>query len=500
MYFFKPFLISFFYLTILLIVIFLNSTLYSQTINYRYSVYKGNPLHNSFSEYNTTTGNSFLKDSIDFKYKPWESRSHFWIAVAELAVVEFIPWAMAKWGTKWDNPEENWANVSIESWWNNIKSGWGYDGDAFLTNYFAHPYHGNLYYNVGRTNGFDFWESCAWSFSGSLLWEHFGEVTQPSINDWINTSLNGINLGEMLYRLSCMVTDNTKTGSERFWSEIGGTLLSPVRGFNRLITGETSKIFPNPEESSPKKLVVTADAGIRKLDKDGNVNTKESVEDGLFSFELIYGNIFIGRIKKPFTAFDVAMSLSSNSPNLTSLQSFGRLYGWNLKRKTGNHQLFILTLNYNYTNNPGFVYGGTSVVPQYTARFGIAKKTRLIFNIGLDLIAMGATPNDYYIDPEGRNYDFGPGVGVNFTFAFTINRRNIFRITHTSKLLWTQSEPAESMHQLHFLWCEIEIPVRSYFAVGLGLGAYWRNSYYENFEDIKNRNSMARIYFKTVLD
>jgi hypothetical protein len=277
-------------------------------------------------------------------------------------------------------------------------------------------------------------------------------------------------------------------------------LLSPVRGFNRLITGETSKVFPNPEEGSPKKIVITADAGIRNLDKDGNVNTKETVQDGLFSFELIYGNIFIGEVEKPFTAFDVAMSLSSNSPNLTSLQSFGRLYGWNLKKKTGNRQLFIFTLNYNYTNNPGFVYGGTSVVPQYTVRLGIAKKTRLEFNVGLDLIAMGATPNDYYVDPEGRNYDFGPGVGANFTFAFTINRRNIFRISHTSKLIWTQSEPAESKHQLHFLWCEVEIPIKSYFAVGLGFGAYWRNSYYENFEDIKNRNSMARVYFKTVLD
>ena len=500
MYFFKPFLKPNYYFTILLIVLFTNITLHSQSKAYRYSFLKSNLLPNQISEYNTTAGYSFLRDSIDFKYKSWESKSHFWVAAAELAIVQFIPWAMAKWGRKWDDPEDNWANVSPETWWDNIKYGWEYDGDAFLTNYFAHPYHGNLYYNVGRTNGYDFWESSVWSLGGSLFWEYFGETFRPSINDWINTSLNGINLGEMLYRLSCMVTDNTKTGSERFWSEIGGTLLNPVRGFNRLITGETGKVFPNPEESSPQKLVVTADAGIRKLDKDGNVNTKETVEDGLFSFELIYGNIFIGKIRKPFTAFDVAMSLSSNSPNLTSLQSFGRLYGWNLKKKTGNHQLFILTLNYNYTNNPGFVYGGTSIVPQYTARFGIAKKTRLIFNIGLDLIAMGATPNDYYIDPEGRNYDFGPGIGVNFTFAFTKNRRNIFRISHTSKLLWTQSEPAESEHHLHFLWLEVEIPVKSYFGIGLGFGAYWRNSYYENFEDIKNRNSMARVYFKTVLD
>lgn len=500
MYFFRSFYKSLFYLAVLVLVLLTNITLYSQSKTYRSSDYRSSLFINNFSGYKTNAGYSLSRDSIDFKYKPWESKSHFWIAAAELAVVQFIPWAMAKWGRKWDDPNDNWANVSPETWWDNIKYGWEYDGDAFLTNYFAHPYHGNLYYNVGRTNGYDFWESSVWSLGGSLFWEYFGETFRPSINDWINTSLNGINLGEMLFRLSSMVTDNTKTGSERFWLEVGGTLLNPVRGFNRLVTGETSKVFSNPEESSPQKLVVTADAGIRKLDRDGNVNTTETIEDGLFSFELIYGNIFIGKMKKPFTAFDVAMSLSSNSPNLTSLQSFGRLYGWNLKKKTGNRQLFILTLNYNYTNNPGFVYGGTSIVPQYTVRLGIAKKTRLIFNVGLDLIAMGATPNDYYIDPEGRNYDFGPGVGANFTFAFTLNKRNIVKITHTSKLLWTQSEPSESMHQLHFLWFEVEIPIKSYFAVGLGFGAYWRNSYYENFEDIKNRNSMARIYFKTVLD
>jgi hypothetical protein len=79
------------------------------------------------------------------------SSRRFWIAAGELAIVQFIPFALAKWGRTWENPADNWANVSTETWWRNISYGWEYDGDAFLTNYFAHPYHGNLYFNVGRT-------------------------------------------------------------------------------------------------------------------------------------------------------------------------------------------------------------------------------------------------------------------------------------------------------------------------------------------------------------
>jgi hypothetical protein len=93
-------------------------------------------------------------DSIDYNYVTWESERRFWIAAGELAIVQFIPFALAKWGRKWEDPADNWANVSTETWWRNISYGWEYDGDAFLTNYFAHPYHGNLYFNVGRTNGY----------------------------------------------------------------------------------------------------------------------------------------------------------------------------------------------------------------------------------------------------------------------------------------------------------------------------------------------------------
>jgi hypothetical protein len=472
------------------------------------SLYSHQTLQNNltgFKLYNNGLNNfsklPHLKDSIDYDYVPWEAERHFLIAVGELAIVQFIPFAMAKWGRTWDNPEDNWANVSSETWWRNISYGWEYDGDAFLTNYFAHPYHGNLYFNVGRTNGYNFWESSAWAATGSLLWEYFGETFRPSINDWINTTVNGITLGEVLYRLSNMLTDNTATGTNRVLREIGGALLNPLRGFNRLITGETGKLFPNPEDRKPKEYLVTVNAGIRSLDKEvgGGDYFEEHIEEGLFVFDMFYGNLLKENIRQPFSTFQISLALSSGSPSLTRLQSNGNLFGYYLMNRKYTQHIFQTTLDYNYFNNPGFIYGGTSVAPRLISRFLIGGSTIIITNVGIDLIAMGATPNDYFTDPEGRNYDFGPGVGVILHGAISNYIWDIIDVAYTSKWLFTQSEPGGSSHHIHLLMINGQLPIRKYFAIGIGVGAYWRNSYYNDFDDVFIKNPVFRIFFKTAL-
>jgi hypothetical protein len=442
-----------------------------------------------------------LTDSLDVGYETWESKRQFWIAAAELAMVQFIPWALAKWSRPWDNPEDNWANVNSETWWRNISYGWEYDGDAFETNYFAHPYHGNLYFNVGRTNGYNFWESSGWAATGSLLWEYFGETFRPAINDWVNTTLNGITLGEVLYRLSAMLTDNTATGSNRVMREIGGALLNPLRGFNRLISGETGRIFPNPEDRKPKDYLVTVDAGIRSLDKtgEGNVFTEERIQEGLFVFDMYYGNLQRENFKKPFSTFQLSLALSSGAPSLTRLLAYGNLVGWYLANSKRTQHLFLTTLNYSYFNNPGFVYGGTSVVTGLKSFFQLGESTRIITNVGIDLIAMGATPNDYFTDPEGRNYDFGPGVGFILNASIQNYIWDLIKVEYTSKWLYTQSEPAGSRHHIHLLLISGQLPIRKYFAIGIGVGSYWRESYYENFDDVSRVNPVFRLFFKTAL-
>jgi hypothetical protein len=104
-----------------------------------------------------------------------------------------------------------------------------------------------------------------------------------------------------------MVTDNTATGSDRVWSEIFGTLINPVRGFNRAISGEMGQNFPNPEWSRPEDFLISFDAGTRTIDKDGDKSYTDKEVEGLFSFHLFYGNRY--KARKPFDYFNLTLRL-----------------------------------------------------------------------------------------------------------------------------------------------------------------------------------------------
>ncbi|MFC2094168.1 DUF3943 domain-containing protein [Bacteroidota bacterium] len=448
-----------------------------------------------------------MQSSFDDDYVPHEATKHFWLAVGELAIVEFIPWAFAKWVRTWENPEDNWANVTPDTWWDNISHGWEYDGDAFLTNYFAHPYHGSLYFNAGRSNGYSFWESTIWAATGSGLWEYFGETFRPAFNDWVNTTVNGITLGEIMHRLSVVVTDNTATGSRRVWLEIGGALINPVRGFNRLLTGETARVYPNPDDRKPDDFVFKFDVGVRRIDEKGSGDefATKGQQEGILEIDFYYGNIMKDDLMNPFSSFMLATAIGTRGSALTKIQARGNLFGWELRNKKNIQHRFVSTLNYNYWSNPGFVYGGTSTVQQIISRFAIGEKTNIVTNVGGEFILMGATPTDYFEDVEGRNYDFGPGAGLNLSGAIRSGVWDIVKLLYTSKWIWTQSEPSDSKHHLHLVSLEGGYPFNNFLFVGLGAGVYWRNSAYnypteisdliDDYQtDIQTSNPFVRLY------
>jgi len=453
-----------------------------------------------------------MQGSFDDDYIPWDSTKHFWIGTGELAITLFIPWAAAKWVRDWEHPEDNWANVTADTWWDNISHGWEYDGDAFLTNYFAHPYHGSLFYNVGRSNGYSFWESTVWAASGSAIWEYFGETFRPAFNDWIATTVNGITLGEILHRLSVVVTDNTATGSRRVWLEIGGALINPVRGFNRLISGETARVYPNPEDRKPDDFIFRFDVGVRRIDEKGNGAefATKGQQEGILAIDFQYGSIMKDDLMTPFSSFTLSAAIGTRGSALTRLQGRGNLFGWELKKSRSTQHRFVSTLDYNYWSNPGFIYGSASSVQQIFSRFSIGEKTNIVTNAGAEFIFMGATPTDFFEHEEGRNYDFGPGVGINLSASVRGDVWNIVRLRYTSKWIWTQSEPADSKHHLHLLFLDGGYPITDYIYVGIGAGVYWRNSAYnypseiidlipDYQTDIQTANPVVMLFFSTAV-
>lgn len=99
-------------------------------------------------------------------------------------------------------------DTNLSTFWDHVVHGpWGFDQDNFAMNQLLHPYQGSVYYGLARSAGLSYWESSAYTFAGSFLWETAGETTSPSFNDQIASGIAGSFLGEPLFRMASLVLE-----------------------------------------------------------------------------------------------------------------------------------------------------------------------------------------------------------------------------------------------------------------------------------------------------
>jgi hypothetical protein len=215
-------------------------------------------------------------------------------ALGEITLVNTIVWSYNRYIREGGGEG---FKIGWKSWNNSLENGFDWDPNNFPTNQYAHPYHGSLYFNAARSNGFDYWGSTGFAFIGSFQWEFFGEARIPSINDWVNTSMGGTALGEMTHRLATRVRDNTASGSGRFWSEFGGFAIDPVGGFNRLVTGDMFKHQPNPAERELGRVSVVGTFGTRTT-YDGHIPIADTT-GWCAQLQFKLGDAFQERFERP---------------------------------------------------------------------------------------------------------------------------------------------------------------------------------------------------------
>ena len=200
----------------------------------------------------------------------------------------------------------NFAQISPRSWWANLEEGFTWDDNEFKTNQWVHPFNGAAYYNSGRANGLGFWESSAFAMAGAFYWECCGETHPISFNDQISTGIGGITLGEAQYRLSSEILNNQSGGMGRFWREFGGFLVDPVRGFNRLVSGDAKERRDNPVDAMdwrPKGSRTMVATGFRSIGEGSSItNNTQSYATLLLNHS--YGDVFENTRRKPFDYMD----------------------------------------------------------------------------------------------------------------------------------------------------------------------------------------------------
>ncbi len=374
--------------------------------------------------------------------------------------------------------------IGFQSIKQNILNGFEWDDNNFDTNQFAHPYHGSLYFNAARSNGYNFWESVPFTWAGSYTWEYFFETHHPAINDWVNTSMGGTTLGETLHRLSIMVTDNTATGSGRVWKELGGLLIDPMRGFNRIVTGDFSRVYPNPPGRFPKAHTTMYAVGLRTIG-DENLWSTDTTRVYM-ALAASYGDPFLGEYKHPFDSMDFAMQLNFNDASTLGVVSAkGILFASPVTQTKDSQSLIGAYQHFDYFNNNAFVFGEQSVSASYLYRAQATKSFEMRTAFHLNAVIMGAAQSDY-ASVSGRDYDFGPGLGYKFGGTFLRNGYPFLSLGHYGFWIYSLNGTAGS-HLISGTNVRLDLPLTQGLSLGIDYFLYLSDNHYDDFPDVYHR-------------
>ena len=305
------------------------------------------------------------------------------------------------------------SKISWETIGHNFKNGFGWDADKFSTNMFEHPFHGSIYYNFARSNGYTYWESMAMAAVGSWQWEFFMENEPPAYNDWIQTTLGGSMLGEMFYRMSSYIIDESSSGSERTWRELG-TIFNPGRLFNRLIHGRTSRhtdALIYEKEPRTGTLTLGTNNVADGLDFDRGTSNLQ------FTFEYTYGKPFIKKRRKPFDFFRLNIGINFWEQDFIGfVYAYGLIAGKNLIFRKKHRFLIGLFHHFDYLSNKIYKIGASSIGGGILHKFPIVKDEELVTSMHVNVILMGGANSVYATEfkyaplDSARNYNMGMGM------------------------------------------------------------------------------------------
>ena len=409
----------------------------------------------------------------------------------------------------------NFNQISPRSWWENLTEGFHYDDNQFRTNQYIHPFNGSTYYNSGRANGLDFWESSIVGTTGAFFWEAFGETHPMSWNDILNTSIGGIAVGEMSYRMSSLVLDNQATGSGRTWREVGGFLIDPIRGFNRLLSGRSGRVHDNPVDPmdwrppGQKNWIMT---GLRIIG-EGESISENTESHGFLQIDHKHGSLFENSRRGPWDYFDLDAQFNfGEKVPLGKVLIRGDLWSKPLGESDSPNHVLGLVQYFDYVNNNAYEFGSQSFSAALTSRFG------KVGNVGIrtraDLIAtpIGAVNSDYSFLSEVENrerfreYDYGVGGGGAASASFDFSQKVLLDLAYRVQYLDVRNgsiystddfDGSDATHWIQAASARVMVPFRKQAAVGMEGTIFLRDSEYSLpvvADEVSQRNPQVRVF------
>jgi hypothetical protein len=416
-----------------------------------------------------------------------------WIPIVESVGLNLALGAFNAYGAN-----SEFAKISFTTIKHNHEMGWATDADGLSTNMWAHPFHGSIYFNTARSSGYNYWASWGVSMIGSWQWEFFMENEPPAWNDWIMTSMAGSMMGEIFYRMSNLIIDESLTGAARVWNEIGAGVFNPGRLFNRLIYGRTART--TTEKLYEKRLFLgELGFGINKVAE--GFDFSNSKLSGMLTIDFTYGALFDKRGGfKPFDFFrwNFASNFGGGQPLIGQFRIYSILTGNVSRFDNGSAFLWGFFNNYDYFENNVYQLGSVSIGPGIGYRTPKKKNIQYIGIFNAAVSPMGGANSDYsegytvaFLD-SARTYNMGPGVH--------------FKMENIVRWSWGSFYLGYSFWMIHTwdgapgdeyigMWSpRLRIRVYKSWFLGLEYLLYHREGIYEDYDNVSRRNNESRLF------
>jgi len=420
---------------------------------------------------------SAYQDSVNKNPITLENKSYTIPAIENIFFITSL-WSYDRFVAK-----EDWAIIGINSVEANFKNGPEWDHSGFAMNQIAHPYSGSIYFTAARSNDLNFFESTAYTFGGSLVWEFFMETYSPSINDMITTTFGGAALGEVLYRLSNLFHNNESNGAKKIVGETISTLLSPMNSINRYLGYSTPK-----QESSNIHYNFSVGGNTQFVaDKIDKMDSMVFV-----GFMLEYNEMFQDKkIREPFDYFKIAVDLNLYNGNaISSLSLLGHLIG----REIDQDSYSVLAgafQHFYYTNNDILKLSSSSIGPGLEVKSKITEMIHFKAGFHLQGIILGAMDSRYTDDI--RDYNYGPGYAILSYLKF--GRKDAIEFSLTGKYFVLENVVGiATSEQIWIANSSLDVPVFRNLRFGLEYNYFDRNEKYDEYADISGYGDLLRTF------
>lgn len=388
---------------------------------------------------------------------------HWGGALFDWSFANVFPWAYNRFASG-----QEWARVSPDTWSRNLQRLPTWDENSFYANHLAHAYHGAMYHNAGRANGFSFLASVPFTVVGSAVWEYFGETAPPSLNDMMTTTAGGIVLGEVTFRASQLVLDDGARGLDRLFREVAVFAMNPGLGVHRLSRGKSWKVTRGAAPArAPHE--VSFDAGYRSVEERGA--SAGGLQQAVVRAGLRHGDPFAGERLGPFDVFEMSVEFGSNQPRtLMAVAGSGILAGTRLSPGV----VLGATMEYGFVSSSVYEFSAGAFGLGLHGQTRASGRWRAGAELGVLASPVAAVPTDFSLAWIERPYDITAGVGARAT-AYVDRGPVRARASYTAYYLVPLSAAALD-HHVQRASAEARIPIVGPFSVGAGYDVFIQSS------------------------